>query len=116
MGDPTASAATFRLAIANLDTRAIPDWWYGAFYWTRLRDTAGVLAVAAETGHTEAVAPLLERISRQNPDPDRMNTQEKAWLLVAAHALLKHGATRTPSPSRSPSPRPPRTSPAAASC
>jgi uncharacterized protein YfaS (alpha-2-macroglobulin family) len=93
MGDATGSAATFRLAIANLDTRAIPDWWYGGFYWSRLRDTAGVLAVAAETGHSEAAAPLLERIGRQSSDPERMNTQEKAWLLVAAHALLKHGVT-----------------------
>jgi uncharacterized protein YfaS (alpha-2-macroglobulin family) len=95
MGDATGATATFRLAIANLDTTAVPEWWYGAFYWSRLRDTAGVLAVAAETGHTEAVAPLLERVSRESSAPERMNTQEKAWLLVAAHALLKQGETRT---------------------
>jgi uncharacterized protein YfaS (alpha-2-macroglobulin family) len=82
------------MAIGNLETVAVPPWWYGAFYWSRLRDTAGVLAIAAETGHAEAAAPLLERLSRQSLDPEQMNTQEKAWLLTAVHALVKPGTTR----------------------
>ena len=94
MGDTAASAETFQLAAANIDPRKVPRWWYGAFYWSPLRDTAGVLAIAAETGHPEVAAPLLERIARQYSDPQAMNTQEKAWMLAAAHALQKQGGSR----------------------
>ncbi len=94
MGDAAGSATSFRLALANLDGKKPPDWWSHAYYWSRLRDTAGILAIAAETGHADAAAPLLERISRDHPDPERMSTQEKAWLLAAAHALNKQGGTR----------------------
>jgi uncharacterized protein YfaS (alpha-2-macroglobulin family) len=95
MGDPSGSAATFRLALANLDAAKAPGWWYGAFYYSPFRDLAGVLAVAAETNHPEVSAPLLERITSLHPDPEHLNTQEKAWLLMAGHALLKQGTKRT---------------------
>lgn len=94
MGEADEAAESFRLAVANLDAADVPAWWYGSFYWSRLRDLAGVLAVAAETGHGEVAAPLLERIDRAHLSPDDMNTQEKAWLLLAAHALAKQGGTR----------------------
>ncbi len=95
MGMAAASDATFALAVANLDAPAVPDWWRAAFFWTPLRDEAGVLAVAAETGHDAVVASLLNRLRRANLAPERMNTQEKAWLLSAAHALARWGGSRS---------------------
>ncbi len=95
MGERSAAALTLRLAIANLDAPDVPAWWYNAYFWSRLRDEAGVLAVAAETGQDAAVATLMTRLQDEHLDPNRLNTQEKAWLLMAAHALSKGGVVRT---------------------
>lgn len=56
-------------------------------YGTGLRDTAAVLALAVEAGST-AIQPavLSERITQAT---DRMSTQEAAWSLLAAHALIQ---------------------------
>ena len=95
MGDRGSAGATFALAVGNLDSTTVPDWWSRASFWSGLRDEAGVLAVAAETGQDAVTASLLQRLSHQNLQPDQMNTQEKAWLLMAAHTLAKRGASRT---------------------
>lgn len=97
MGVP--ADATFAAAVGSLG-EAAPDSWSNAYFWSELRDEAGVLAVAAETGHDDVAATLLQRLGlqrlgQQKLQPSQMNTQEKAWLLMAAHALGKRGATRT---------------------
>ncbi len=92
MGMTAASNQTFSLALANLDETSVPGWWYNAYFWSPLRDAAGVLAVAAETGHDNIAASMLQRFDRGRLDPETMNTQEKAWLLMAAHALSKGGS------------------------
>ncbi|NSY40093.1 alpha-2-macroglobulin family protein [Leisingera sp. ANG59] len=59
-----------------------------ADFGTRLRDTAGVLALAAEAG-SEAVdrASLSARLSNAS---GIRSTQESAWTLMAAHALARN--------------------------
>ncbi|MEW2914094.1 alpha-2-macroglobulin family protein [Leisingera sp. JC11] len=59
-----------------------------ADFGTRLRDTAGVLALAAEAG-SEAVdrASLSARLSNAS---GIRSTQESAWTLMAAHALAQN--------------------------
>ncbi len=59
-----------------------------ADFGTRLRDTAGVLALAAEAG-SEAVdrASLSARLSNAS---GYRSTQESAWTLMAAHALTQN--------------------------
>ena len=94
MGDAAGAEETFRLSLGNLAATEVPAWWAYGYYWTRLRDEAGVLAIAAETGHPDIAAELVGRLGARHPDAERMNTQEKAWLLAAAHALLKQDATR----------------------
>ena len=54
-----------------------------------------MLAVAAETGHDAAVSALLARLADEHLVPDQLNTQEKAWLLMAAHELAKRGTARS---------------------
>ncbi|OED46919.1 PAN domain-containing protein [Rhodobacteraceae bacterium (ex Bugula neritina AB1)] len=59
-----------------------------ADFGTRLRDTAGVLALAAEAG-SEAVdrTSLSARLSQVSGS---RSTQESAWTLMAAHALAQN--------------------------
>jgi len=65
----------------------------GNYYMSPRRDLAGVLALAAEAGQTERVARLAERVAQDLPEPARLNTQEKAFLLLAANALSEGGET-----------------------
>jgi hypothetical protein len=83
MGDRARSRNAFRMAEAALGYRNIGDW-----YQSPVRDLAGVLALAAEAGETELVGRLASRLEREAPDPSAMTTQEKAFVLMAAHALM----------------------------
>ncbi len=65
----------------------------GDYYQTRRRDLAGVLALAAEIGDTETVRALTDQVMEDLPEPDRLTTQEKGFLLLAANALSS-GATK----------------------
>jgi alpha-2-macroglobulin len=59
----------------------------GDYYGTPLRDWARLVAVAAEAGRTSLVARLFERYQWVDDRTDELTTQEKAWLMLAAHAL-----------------------------
>ncbi|MEP7210531.1 MAG: alpha-2-macroglobulin [Alphaproteobacteria bacterium] len=59
----------------------------GDYYATTRRDLAGVLALAAEAKMQDRVTRLAARVSQDLPEPDRLTTQEKAFLLLAANAL-----------------------------
>ena len=95
MGQAGLAESTFQSAITNLGASSIPLWWRNAYYWSPVREEAGVLAVAAETGHDAAASGLMTRLAGERLDPDQLNTQEKAWLLMAAHALAKRGTARS---------------------
>lgn len=82
IGDRARSASAFRAAEAALGYANDGDW-----YQTSRRDLAGVLALAAEAGEIELVERLAERVARELPEPNRLTTQEKAFLLLAARAL-----------------------------
>ena len=84
MGDRARSRNAFRMAERALGYRNVGDW-----YQSPLRDTAGVLALAAEAGETELVGRLRQRLERDQPDADMLMTQEQAQLLMAANALLE---------------------------
>jgi uncharacterized protein YfaS (alpha-2-macroglobulin family) len=59
----------------------------GDYYQTARRDLAGVLALAQEARQTDRVKRLSQRVAQDLPEPDRLTTQEKAFLLLAANAL-----------------------------
>jgi uncharacterized protein YfaS (alpha-2-macroglobulin family) len=59
----------------------------GDYYQTPRRDLAGMLALAQEGKQTEMVRRLAARVAQDLPEPDRLTTQEKAFLLLAANAL-----------------------------
>lgn len=66
----------------------------GDYYQTPLRDLSGVLALAAEAGFNDHVARLAERISEDTPEPDRLTTQEKAFMLLAVGSLSQEDGLR----------------------
>jgi uncharacterized protein YfaS (alpha-2-macroglobulin family) len=83
VGDRARSASAFDAAVDALGFRNDGD-----YYQTPRRDLAGVLALAAEAGARDVVEALAEDVAEQLPDPQELSTQEKAFLLLAAHALL----------------------------
>ena len=82
IGDRSRSHNAFIEAEAALGYSNPGDW-----YQTSRRDLAGVLALAAEAGESHLVGRLAERVAAELPEPGRLTTQEKAFLLLAAQAL-----------------------------
>ena len=83
MGDRARAASAFTMAEEALgwDNR-------GDYYQTPLRDAAGVLALAAESGEADRIENLTTLFQSFMKDPTSMHTQEKAHVLLAAQALL----------------------------
>ncbi|WP_375465343.1 alpha-2-macroglobulin [uncultured Methylobacterium sp.] len=63
---------------------------YRADYGSRLRDGAGLLALAAETGLTrEALAPVAAVLTEERVSGRPTSTQENAWMVLAAQGLTR---------------------------
>jgi len=88
MGDRTRGHDAFEMALANLGVTNHPDWWSYSYY-SAVQDAAAVVAVAAEVGDQEVAQRALQRLVSLKPSSENLNTQEKAWILAAAHALNK---------------------------
>ncbi len=89
LGDRARARSAFRQAEAAIGYRNNGD-----YYQSVVRDTAGVIALAAEAAATdpalnETVRRLTRRLENDQPRADQMMTQEQAQLLLAANALLK---------------------------
>ncbi|NNL89561.1 MAG: alpha-2-macroglobulin family protein [Marinicaulis sp.] len=84
MGDRARAKSAFAKAQASIGWDNTGD-----YYQSELRDAAGVLALAAEAGMTDQIEPLTEKFLSHMEDPNRMHTQEKAFVLLAAQALLR---------------------------
>jgi uncharacterized protein YfaS (alpha-2-macroglobulin family) len=87
-GETQRSQMMFRLARAQITRIKGPDHGWRADYGSDLRDAAGVLTLALESG-TEALDPdaLAQWIAALGGA--RRSTQEQVWTLLAAHALIK---------------------------
>ncbi|TNF57287.1 MAG: alpha-2-macroglobulin family protein, partial [Rhodobacteraceae bacterium] len=86
-GDQLRADAMFGLAQSGLDALAgdgVPVW--RDDYGTRLRDAAGVLTLAVEAGSRAVDRDALT--ARVAGTDARRSTQEAAWSLLAAHALI----------------------------
>ncbi|WP_449409470.1 alpha-2-macroglobulin family protein [Methylobacterium komagatae] len=61
---------------------------YRADYGSRLRDGAGLIALAAETGLAgSALAPASAVLGQERADGRPTSTQENAWMVLAAQSL-----------------------------
>ncbi|MBE7217785.1 MAG: alpha-2-macroglobulin family protein [Caulobacteraceae bacterium] len=83
MGDRGRAHDSFVQAVRALDYKAFDD-----TYQSPLRDLAGVIALAYEAGEPGIARSLQGRLENSVRDPDALNTQEQAFLLRAAHAML----------------------------
>jgi len=61
----------------------------GNYYQTSLRDAAGLMTLISEAGFTHLIDEASAIFNASIKDPSRMHTQEKAFVLMAANALLK---------------------------
>jgi alpha-2-macroglobulin len=62
------------------------------YYGSSLRDWAGLVRVAAEAKQSTLVNRLFQRFESVTDLPEDMTTQEKAWLMLAEHALAEKRA------------------------
>ena len=83
MGDRSRAESAFKKALETLDYKNNGD-----YYQTPRRDLAGVYALVAESGLTDLLVELSDRVSNDLPEPNRLTTQEKAFLLLAVNALV----------------------------
>ena len=95
MGDHVRGHDAFEMALANLGVREHPTWWFSSSYYTEIQDAAALLAVAAEVGDDDVARRALEKLVALRPASEKLNTQEKAWILAAVHALNKNDPARS---------------------
>ena len=86
MGDKARATSAFKAAEAALGFNNTGD-----YYQTALRDAAGVVALAAEAGRDATVERATAAFEEYMKEPNRLHTQEKAFSLLAAQALLREG-------------------------
>ncbi len=84
MGDRSRARLAFGQAIEKLGYSDPNDW-----YQTPLRDLAGVIALAYESGFDDIARNLAPRLENAMKSPDQMNTIEEAYVLRAASYMLK---------------------------
>ncbi|MFD3191243.1 alpha-2-macroglobulin family protein [Sedimentitalea sp. HM32M-2] len=85
-GDPVRADAMFARAGRMIEAQKAEPHRWRSDYGTGLRDAAGVLALAAEAGsQTIDTDRLSDRIGRADAP---LSTQEAAWSLLAAQALV----------------------------
>lgn len=89
-GRPCSGRDAFEMAVANLGIQNYPRWWHYSSYYSEMQDAAGLLAIAAEVGNEDVIRRALERLVSLAPSSEKLDTQEKAWILAAAHALNKN--------------------------
>jgi uncharacterized protein YfaS (alpha-2-macroglobulin family) len=89
MGDRSRAFSAFNAAEEALGYTNSGD-----YYQTELRDLSGVLALAAETGFNDHVTRLATQLGEDTPEPDRLTTQEKSFMLLAVGNLAQEDGLR----------------------
>src|SRR5262249_35682886 len=84
MGDQARARSALQAAVQTLGYRDDYDG-----YQSPARDLAGVIAYGFEAGQPDIARGLEAKLDGAVSDPDRLNTQEQARLIQAAHAMLK---------------------------
>ena len=87
VGDRARAAPAFAkardIALQATTAKYVPDSHYGSL----LRDVSGLTAIAAKQGHASFVPALVSRVQGFDPRLNWTTTQEKAWMLLAAHEI-----------------------------
>ena len=83
-GDRARAENAFRTA---LEGKGFSNSW--DYYQTPLRDAAGIVTLIVEAGYSHLLDEASEVFTQAMKSPDRMHTQEKAFVLMAANAMLE---------------------------
>lgn len=84
MGDDGRAAAGFEKATRLKDHRDQRN-----YYYSLLRDTAGIVAIASETGEENIAVEMLDDLSALVRDETYLNTQEQGYLILAFKSLME---------------------------
>ena len=91
-GEQRRADKMFRLAETDLLAAASEDRGYRYDYGSRLRDGAAVIALAAEARTQALDTWRLVNVVAERRTQKWTSTQEKAWMLMATHAMLGQAA------------------------
>jgi len=87
-GDKARADAVFRVALGHLGGISDSGGWRSD-YGTTLRDSAATLTLASESHASIDLISLSSRVEQQRINARYTSTQEDAWSLMAAHALME---------------------------
>ena len=88
-GDKGRAEAVFRAAVGDLSRRPDDKAGWRNDYGSTLRDGAAMLTLASETRTGIDLISLSSRVERERGSARYTSTQEDAWSLLAAHALIE---------------------------
>jgi uncharacterized protein YfaS (alpha-2-macroglobulin family) len=88
LGDRARSQKAFTSAVEQLKAERDAGL-YRNDYGSRLRDGAGLLALASETDSTPIVLASVSKILEEERGIRRTSTQEESWLVLAAQAVAR---------------------------
>ncbi len=87
-GDKPRAEAVFRAALGDLAKPSDDSGWRSD-YGSELRDSAATLALASESKAGIDLVSLSSRVEAERVAASYTSTQEDAWSLLAAHALME---------------------------
>ena len=88
-GDKARADAVFRQALGSLATTSDIGRGWRSDYGSSLRDGAAVLTLASEARASIDLISLSSRVEQERLAAKYTSTQEDAWSLMAAHALME---------------------------
>jgi hypothetical protein len=88
-GDNVRAESVFRAALGDLGVRR-EDNAYRPDYGSVLRDSAAMLTLASETKAGIDLVALSRRVEQERQSSPHTSTQEDAWSLMAANALMQN--------------------------
>ncbi len=88
-GDKPHADAVFRAALGSLDTTSDRTRGWRGDYGSDLRDGAATLTLASEARAGIDLVSLSSRVEAERLAASHTSTQEDAWSLMAAHALME---------------------------
>ena len=87
IGDRARAAPAFAKARDIALNTELAKYTTDSYYGSMLRDVAGLTAMSAKAGQAGLVPALVGRVSGFDPRINYTTTQEKAWMLLAAHEV-----------------------------
>ena len=88
-GDKPRAEAVFRAALGDLAAPADDEAGFRNDYGSPLRDGAAILTLASEADAEVDLVSLSSRVEQERQAARYTSTQEDAWSLMAAHALMQ---------------------------